>query len=136
MDAALVLSIASSTAISVAIGLSIIHRANQPDAETDRLAVKRKGAIIAYRVMEYRGGEYFSPVEQVRWHDGKLTASRPPSLINTHGIYCFKLADDPRIAEYLCRGRVLVKVALSGRVLEFQTGYRAGKAKILEVINV
>ena len=136
MDATIALTIAAATVITMLIGLSILNQAKRPDAETDRLAVRRQGAIIAYRVMEYRNGEYYSPIEQVRWHEGKLTASRPPSLVNTCGIYAFKRVDDPRIVEYLCRGRVLVSVALSGRVLEFETGYRAGKAKILEVINV
>lgn len=136
MDAALVLSIASATAIILLVGLSIIRRADDPDAETERMAVKRNGAIIAYKVMEYRGGEYYSPIQKVRWHEGKLTAARQPSLANTCGIYAFKRADDPRIAEYLCRGCVLVSVALTGRVLEFETGYRAGKAQIMEVMNV
>lgn len=136
MDAALALSIASSTAISLAVGLSIIKRADDPDAETERMATRHAGAITAYKVMTLRNGEYYSPVALVRWHNGQLTAAHKPALNKTCGIYCFKSPDDPRINEYMqSDGRVLCKVALSGRVLEFETGYLAEKAQIVEVIE-
>ena len=119
MDAALVLSIASSTAISLAVGFSIIKRANDPDAETERMATRHAGAITAYKVMTLRNGEYYSPVALVRWHNGQLTAAHQPALNKTCGMYCFKSPDDPRINEYMqFDGRVLCKVALSGRVIE------------------
>jgi len=69
------------------------------------------------------------------WTDGCLTADKVPSENNTNGVYAVKSLKDPELIRYQKLCTVLVKIVLSGTVVEHQRGFRAECAQILEVVQ-
>lgn len=103
------------------------------------------GAIIAYRkVVKTDHGDFFSVSYGAKGHnsvtglprgwyqDGWNTSDRIPTVKNTSGIYAVKTSDNPELENY---PGVLVKVELSGRVIESETGYRAQHCRVVEVLE-
>lgn len=93
------------------------------------------GRFIGYKWLQRDGGQLRSPWvwSHVVWEGGCLTADRVPTASNTNGIYAAKSQKDPELARY--RSDVLVKLVLSGTVIEHQRGFRAECAEILEVLG-
>lgn len=93
------------------------------------------GRIVGYKRLLYDddGNCFRSPVAYGNpcWPDGFLEADREPAKANTHGIYAVKNHKDPELNRF--QGK-LVKLALSGIVVEHNRGYRAQIAEILEVL--
>ena len=98
------------------------------------------GSIIGYKWLEPRWlGGYKSPIQGDRWESksGKhwLISSRMPTMYNNLGIYAFRSLYSSHLHDFEKRGRVLVKVKLSGIVVEHTEGFRAQEAEILQVIQ-
>jgi len=96
------------------------------------------GRIAAYKWLKVlEDGRLASPraFGQHVWKDGRLVADVVPTEKNTHGIYAVKSRRDPALTAYGGNGRVLTRIALSGTVIEHETGYRAEVADVLEVLE-
>jgi hypothetical protein len=95
------------------------------------------GNIIAYKYLIQEQDGFHSFHGLTLWADDSLTADAMPTEDNTNGIYCAKTHDSPILTRY-SKGRSyvrLVKLLLSGVVLEFSHGYRAERADVLEVLS-
>ena len=111
-----------------------------------------QGTLYGYKVLiiNLENGEFFSPVYPTPWSkEGTLEADREPDESNKHGIYCVKRIDDHELVEVnewltskLRSPRpysrfvvsVLVKLAVSGTVIEGETGFRGQHARIIGVL--
>ncbi len=106
------------------------------------------GAIIAYKYLVWVEREdvfrsLWTPMllktkEAARWIDNYLEADQIPTEENTNGIYCAKTFDSPLLDDYkkiLDKNLRLVRLMLSGIVIEKDLGFRAERADILEVLN-
>jgi hypothetical protein len=94
------------------------------------------GNIIAYKYLVRAQDGFHSFVGSTIWTDDSLTADAMPTEENTNGIYCAKTHDSPILKRYSRGPNVaLVRLLLSGVVLEFSHGYRAERADILEVMT-
>lgn len=98
--------------------------------------------LVGYKVLFKRGDSLYSPTSQYncerygKWVDGFLEADRIPADDNTNGIYAAKWPDSPELSSLkLNPHTVLVKLALSGRVIECEFGFRAQYADIIEVVK-
>lgn len=96
------------------------------------------GNIIAYKYLVQQQDGLHSFVGDTFWEGDSLTADKIPTEDNTHGIYCAKTFDNPILKRYAGSNNVrlvrLVKLLLSGIVLEFDHGFRAEHADIIEVL--
>jgi hypothetical protein len=94
------------------------------------------GNIIAYKYLCQEQDGLRSFFGNALWVDNSLTADVIPTEENTHGIYCAKTHDSPILTRYAKSyyPTRLVKLLLSGIVLEFDHGYRAEHADILEAM--
>lgn len=94
------------------------------------------GNIIAYKYLIQEQDGFHSFHGNALWAEDSIIADAMPAEENTNGIYCAKTHDSPILARY-SRGRNarLVRLLLSGIVLEFSHGYRAERADILEVLT-
>ena len=96
-----------------------------------------QGTLYGYKVLLFQYGEIISPQCPVHWsRDGVLVADRVPTERNTNGIYCTKRDSDEQIYSYYRSYRntgFVVRLALSGTVVETETGFRAEKAQIIAV---
>lgn len=76
-----------------------------------------------------------------QWIDGSLEADRIPTEENGNGIYAAKTFDSPVLKDYhpviysSNQRYILVRLLLSGIVIEDQFRYRAERADILQVMN-
>ena len=71
------------------------------------------------------------------WVDNSMTADAIPSEDNTNGIYAAKTPNSPILNQYAkFAGVKLVRLLLSGVVLEFDYGYRAEQADIIDAMEV
>jgi hypothetical protein len=100
------------------------------------------GALVGYKVLFRRGDDLYSPMAQYdcckpgKWVDGFLEADEIPTDDNAHGIYATKWPDSPELSSLkLNPHTILVKLALSGKVIEYEFGYRAQYADILEIVK-
>lgn len=100
------------------------------------------GAIVGYKVLFKRGDSLYSPCSQYdctrvgKWVDGFLEADEIPADDNTNGIYAAKWPDSSELSALkLNPHTVLVKLALSGHVIECEFGFRAQYADILEIVK-
>lgn len=105
-----------------------------------KVEVDNAGNIIAYKYLEWDepNGAFksFGWITFAIWSDHSLTADEIPAEENTHGIYCAKTPNSPILARYAKYERArLVKLMLSGVVVEYDHGYRAEHADILEVLS-
>lgn len=96
-----------------------------------------QGTIYAYKYLRFDGSQYYSLASISRgvcWFGGELEADQIPTADNTNGIYCMKVRDNPALDHYCMSNRRLVKLALSGTVVEADEGYRAQHAQIVEML--
>jgi hypothetical protein len=99
------------------------------------------GNIIAYKYLVWDETEqvfksFAYHYRDVIWIDNSLTADSVPTEENSHGIYCAKTPNNPVLRSYARhRGVKLVRLLLSGVVVEYDHGYRAEHADILEVCD-
>lgn len=99
------------------------------------------GNIIAYKYLvwdeEKQIFKSFSHYAKVKdWVGNSMWADEPPHEGNTNGVYCAKTPNSPILVSYSKHADVkLVKLLLSGVVLEYTHGYRAEHADILEVLS-
>lgn len=94
------------------------------------------GRYVGYKWLARRAdGALLSPrtYRSHVWDGGRLTADEVPAQDNTNGVYAAKSRRDPALDDY--RSDVLVRLALSGTVVEHERGYRAEHAEILEVLS-
>jgi hypothetical protein len=97
------------------------------------------GNIIAYKwllwdeTMKMFVSDWFYPAY---WVGNSMTADKIPTEENSNGVYCAKTPDSPILERYSKRpGVTPVRLLLSGKVLEFDHGYRAEQADIIEVMS-
>lgn len=105
--------------------------------ELQRLEIDEQGTIYGYKFLRFEDGKYFSVARisnYVEWENGELESDKEPTEENTNGIYCLKSRKSPTLLKYSYENRVLVKLALSGTVIEANEGMRAQCAQIVEVI--
>lgn len=111
-----------------------------------------QGVFYGYKVLVRKSdGKLYSPVYPVAWNeDGSLDADKCPSENNLNGIYFCKQINDQELI-YLLHTRgssafasyfspdiidvFIVKCALSGTVIEGETGFRVEHAQIVEICN-
>jgi len=99
------------------------------------------GNIIAYKYLTWdqqcQVFKSFSWHSQIAdWIDNSITADQVPTEENTNGIYAAKTPNNPILKHYAMYPDVkLVKLCLSGAVIEYDHGYRAEHADILEVLS-
>lgn len=69
------------------------------------------------------------------WRGAFNISDRIPTMTNKSGIYAAKTPDSPVLSQYREPDTILVKLRLSGRIVEAEYGYRAHRADILEIIE-
>lgn len=91
------------------------------------------GNITAYKVLKLIGNIFYSPIYQdTRWDNQECHSPYAPNENNTSGIYCAKTPNSPILTNYKKAGYALVRLILSGTVVEGNYGYRAEHAQILD----
>jgi hypothetical protein len=113
---------------------------NNPNNPHAKIEMDNAGTIIAYKYLHYdeNNKQFNSPITSYGaiWKNNSITADQIPSDDNTNGIYAAKTYNSPILQDYSRHCNVkLVKLLLSGRVIEFRFGYRAEHADILEVLS-
>lgn len=105
--------------------------------ELRTLEIDEQGTCYGYKYLTVNGwGQYTSPqFPNVVWHNNELEADAEPSENNSHGIYAMKSRKSKTLYRYAGEGRVLVRLALSGTVVEANEGLRAQHAQIVEVLS-
>lgn len=104
--------------------------------ETRRLEIDEQGTIYGYKYLVLTSSGYASPQHpEAVWFDNCLTADREPTPENTHGIYAMKHPRSNILLAYKKSGRVLVRLALSGTVIEANEGLRSQYALIVGVLK-
>ena len=98
-----------------------------------------QGVFYAYKVLNFRDGNLYSPLRASEWsREGVLESDREPHKNNSNGIYFCKTQEDDelRTIELYYGYRytaITVKCALSGIVIEGETGFRSQYAQIVAV---
>jgi hypothetical protein len=116
-----------------------------------RVEYDSAGAIIGYKYLLwdrrrkvfrswYRGKIGDLVQMNAQWIDNSLEADLIPTEENTNGIYAAKTPDSPILEKYKDMKiggwkMILVRILLSGEVIEKPFGFRAERADILEVLN-
>ena len=106
--------------------------------ELRKLEIDEQGTIYGYKYLRLEDGNFYSIAsvsKGVEWPDMEIEADRIPAEDNTNGIYAMKSAKNPGLNGYYKTGRVLVRLALSGVVVEANEGMRAQHAQIVEVLK-
>ena len=96
------------------------------------------GAIVGYKWLQDRGTVIVSPAFYTEWGDDGLEANAMPTKDNAVGIHAAKRPDSPELlwwSSSLAWNMILVKLELTGTVVEHETGYRAQHARVLEVLE-
>jgi hypothetical protein len=117
------------------------YKIYQRDIEYDNA-----GNIIAYKYLRLLDDGYYSIVSNyasTKWEENHLVANETPSDDNSNGIYCAKVPHADILEQYSNSGfnhcalgkYHLVKLMLCGIVLEFDYGFRAEEAYIIEVLS-
>jgi hypothetical protein len=116
-----------------------LERDRNPPRYHRKVERDNAGNIIAYKWLvwdEVRQLFVSKWYHIVDWIDNSMTADQLPTEENSHGVYCAKTPDNPILERYSERPDVrLVRLLLSGVVLEFDHGYRAEQADIIEVMS-
>jgi len=103
--------------------------------EMRKLEMDEQGTIYAYKYLIYSDGTYRSPrYPEITWYNDELEADAEPTTENSNGIYAAKNRKSNILADYR-RDCILVKLALSGTVVEANEGLRAQHAQIVEVLS-
>ncbi len=106
--------------------------------ELRQLEMDEQGTIYGYKYLLYDldGSLFRSPQRpDAIWHNGELTADHVPTEDNTHGIYAMKTRKNKTLYSFAGSDRRLVRLALSGTVVEANEGLRAEHAQIVEVLS-
>lgn len=96
------------------------------------------GNIIAYKYLKKRKKKdgFKSYHNNEIWDNNSIDADEIPSDINTNGIYTSKKPNASNLNSYKPEKRsTLVKLLLSGKVIEHEYGYRAEHADIVEILK-
>jgi len=99
--------------------------------ELYRVEMDEQGAIFAYKILRQDERGFSSPLKKTFWDHGELEADVLPTRENESGIYCVKSRKSQVLSGY--KGR-MVKIVLSGQIVEGETGFRAQHAQIVEVL--
>lgn len=131
----------SSVFVSGYQGSFHVQRYFQPERD-------EQGTLYGYKVLKVCpkcSGDACHLVSPIYWSegqwetDGTLQADKIPTETNGNGIYFLKRFDDEELERYAmsyCRKHpVLVRCALSGVVIEGETGFRAEFAQIVGVFE-
>ena len=92
---------------------------------------KENGNLVGYKYLSPVGDILYSPLYNVRWTDFKLSANRIPDMDNESGIYCAKKPYCKSLKFYAEPTHVLVKMYLTGKIVEHDNGFRAEKAEVI-----
>lgn len=105
--------------------------------ETKRLEIDEQGTIYGYKYLGVTSdGMLFSPQRiGCVWINRSLQSDIEPSDNNSSGIYAMKNKKSKSLEAYNKPGRVLVRMALSGTVVEANEGLRAQYAQIVEILS-
>jgi len=106
--------------------------------ELFRAEMDEQGTLYGYKYLRLdEDGLYHSPAtvaKNAAWENLELTADREPTAKNTHGIYCTKSRKSPALGGFAKQDCHMVKLILSGTIVEGETGFRAQHAQIVEVL--
>lgn len=104
--------------------------------ELQRLEIDEQGTIYGYKYLLLdEKGFLHSPLRlKSVWENGEIEADHEPTQDNTHGIYAMKSRKSPVLGKYAHENCVLVRLALSGTVVEANEGLRAQHAIVAEVL--
>ena len=99
-----------------------------------------QGTFYGYKVLLVERFRLFSPVYPALWNpNGTLSSDEEPMEKNSNGIYCSKTCIDMQLffimIRFVEKEFLLVKCALSGTIVEGETGFRAKHARITEVFE-
>jgi len=107
--------------------------------ELQRLEIDEQGTIYGYKYLKWGLDEAFHSIAPIAdyatWYDNELEADVIPTEENNHGIYAMKSRKNPILYEYMDKYRKLVKLALSGIIIEANEGLRAQHAQIVEILK-
>jgi len=105
--------------------------------ELRTLEQDEQGTCYGYKYLVYVDGLYRSTAAggSAPWHNDELEADEEPSENNRNGIYAMKSRKSTALLIYRGLDRRLVKLALSGTVIEANEGLRAQHAQIVEVLS-
>lgn len=96
------------------------------------------GNIIGYKYLIFNKDGVFSPcpaANNAEWINGHIISDKIPDDENSNGIYCSKNKLSPILDGYSKYvNSKLVRIMLCGVVIEFDYGYRAEEAYILETL--
>ena len=117
-------------------GKITLYYDNNPKNPHRQIEHDNAGAIIGYKYLTADiEGFHSLHGDCALWLNNSLDADELPQENNTNGIYAAKTFDSPILGQYKNDNRRLVKLMLSGKVLEFTYGFRSEHADILEVIE-
>lgn len=115
---------------------SYIGRWVNYDKEYQEPERDEQGVFYGYKVLIYTTRDLWSPIRTTRWsQDGNLKSDYIPTEQNSSGIYFCKTENNMElmhIARYH-RCAFFVKCALSGVVIEGETGFRSQYAQIIAI---
>lgn len=106
--------------------------------ELQRLEIDEQGTIYGYKYLSLVDGVFHSPMVGfggAAWENGELEADQEPTENNSNGVYCMKSRKSPVLSRYARENCYLVRLALSGTVVEANEGMRAQHALIVEVLS-
>ena len=118
-------------------GKITLYYDNNPKNPHRRVETDNAGGILGYKFLDRAEDGTLSSLfgNRAAWVGGGLTADQPPLAKNQSGIYAAKTIDSPALDAYKREGRALVRLILSGVVIEHTLTYRAERADILEVLQ-
>jgi hypothetical protein len=107
-----------------------------------------QGTLYGYKVLQWdnRHERFVSPVRPAIWNvDGFITSDAIPNEHNTNGIYSVKDVNNFELRQIIAWGRMgiysysgncfIVKLALSGVVIEGELGFRSEHAQIISILD-
>ncbi len=110
--------------------------------ELQHLEIDEQGTIYGYKYLhraddgDYVSPNFYSPRRpNMIWYNRELEADQEPTAENTNGIYFLKSRRNPTLQKYAGENKFLVRLALSGTVVEANEGGRAQHAQIVEVLS-
>jgi len=107
--------------------------------ELQKLEIDEQGTIYGYKYLRVDNEKIYHSIinisNNVAWYNNELEADKIPDENNSNGIYAMKSVKNPILKDYQKSDRHLVKLALSGIVVEANEGLRAQHAQIVEVLQ-
>jgi len=102
--------------------------------ELQRLETDEQGSIFGYKYLVFTDGNYKSPRGDI-WVSRELSSDIEPTEDNSNGIYLMKSRKSPILLDYRGVNRYLVRVVVSGTIVEANDGMRVSHAQIIDVIK-